>query len=109
MAVTAPGDEPAPDIEETDPGLARERTSMAWTRTTISFAAAGAAILKDRLVPGLIVLALGLVTLGLPRAFPRLGTGHAARQHRLLLITITVTAVAVVALGVALTARSAGF
>jgi uncharacterized membrane protein YidH (DUF202 family) len=94
-----------PDPEEADPGLARERTSMAWTRTAISFAAAGAAILKDRPVPGIIVLALGLVTWALPRAFPWLGTGHVARQRRLLLITITVTAVAVVALGVAFTTR----
>jgi uncharacterized membrane protein YidH (DUF202 family) len=96
-----------PDPEEADPGLASERTDMAWTRTAISFAAAGAAILKDRLLPGIIVLALGLVTWGLPRVFPRLGTGGAARQRRLLLITIVVTAVAAVALGVAFTAGPA--
>jgi uncharacterized membrane protein YidH (DUF202 family) len=100
--------EPLPDIEEADPGLARARTDMAWTRTAISFAAAGAAILKDRLVPGLIVLGLGLVTWALPRLFPHLGTGPAARQRRLLLVTLTVTAAAVVALAVALTARPKG-
>jgi uncharacterized membrane protein YidH (DUF202 family) len=103
--MTGPGDDPLPDIEESDPGLARERTHMAWTRTAISFAAAGAAILKDRLIPGLVVLALGLITWALPRLFPGLGTGGAARQRRLLLITIAVTAVAAVALGVAFTAK----
>jgi uncharacterized membrane protein YidH (DUF202 family) len=107
--MSGPDGEPLPDIEETDPGLARERTDMAWTRTAISFAAAGAAILKDRLVPGLIVLGLGLITLALPRVFPRLGIGLASRQRRLLLVTITVTAAAGVALSVALTGKSGGW
>jgi uncharacterized membrane protein YidH (DUF202 family) len=106
--MTTPGDEPLPDVEEADPGLARARTDMAWTRTAISFAAAGAAILKDRLVPGLIILALGVVTWALPRMFPDLSTEAAARQRRLLLVTITVTAAAVVALAVALTAKPRG-
>ena len=79
---------------------------MAWTRTAISFAAAGAVILKSHLIPGLIVLGLGLITWMLPRLFPGLGTQNASRQRRLLLVTITVTAAAVVALGVALTAKS---
>jgi uncharacterized membrane protein YidH (DUF202 family) len=106
--MSTPGDEPPPDVEEADPGLARARTDMAWTRTAISFAAAGAAIVKDRLVPGLIILGLGLVTWALPRMFPDLSTGPAARQRRLLLVTITVTAAAVVALAVALTAKPRG-
>lgn len=40
--MTAPGTgdaTPADDVGEIDPGLARERTSLAWTRTAISFAA----------------------------------------------------------------------
>jgi uncharacterized membrane protein YidH (DUF202 family) len=106
--MTGPGAGADEEPDEADPGLARERTNMAWTRTAISFAAAGAAILKDRLVPGLIVLALGLITWGLPRLFPRLGAGYASRQRRFQLITITVTLVAAVALGVALTAKTAG-
>jgi uncharacterized membrane protein YidH (DUF202 family) len=92
---------------ESDRGLAKERTDLAWTRTAISFAAAGAAILKSHVVPGAIVLALGLATWGLRRVFPASGTDPAARQRRLLLVTIVVTAVAVVALIVALTARPA--
>jgi uncharacterized membrane protein YidH (DUF202 family) len=106
--MTTPGDQHDPDPDpdpEANRGLARERTNLAWTRTAISFAAAGAAILKSHLVPGLIVLALGLVTWGLRRVFPAFGADDASRQHRLLLVTICVTAVAVVALVVALTAR----
>jgi uncharacterized membrane protein YidH (DUF202 family) len=99
---------PVPDdIETRDPGLARERTQMAWTRTAISFAATGAAILKNHLIAGLIVLGLGVVTWGLRLALPRVVTDE-ARPQRLLLVTITVTAVAIVALMVAFTARSRG-
>jgi uncharacterized membrane protein YidH (DUF202 family) len=94
-----------PDPEESDPGLARERTNMAWTRTAISFAALGAAIVKDHLVPGLIVLALGLVTWVLSRLLPGTFGGGGSRQRQLLLVTVAVTAVAVVSLGLALTAR----
>jgi uncharacterized membrane protein YidH (DUF202 family) len=94
-----------PDLEESDRGLARERTNMAWTRTAISFAALGAAILKDRLVPGLIVLALGLATWILSRFLPWSEGDDRARPRQMLLVTVAVTAVAAVSLGVALTAR----
>jgi uncharacterized membrane protein YidH (DUF202 family) len=104
--MTPPGGDHDTD-PEAHPGLAKERTDLAWTRTAISFAAAGAAILKSHLVPGLIVLALGLATWGLRRVFPAFGADDASRQHRLLLVTICVTAVAVVALVIALTARPA--
>jgi uncharacterized membrane protein YidH (DUF202 family) len=104
--MTAADERPDPD-PEADRGLARERTDLAWTRTAISFAAAGAAILKTHLVPGLIVLALGLATWGLRQVFPAFGADDRSRQHRLLLVTICVTAVAAVALVVALTARPA--
>jgi uncharacterized membrane protein YidH (DUF202 family) len=96
------GPEPIrPDIEEIDPGLARERTQMAWTRTAISFAAAGAAILKSHLVPGVIVLVLGMATWGLSRFFP--GGSQAGTAHRrLLVVTVAVTATALVSLAVVL-------
>ena len=35
-----------PDYEDADPGLARVRTSLAWTRTALSFAAVGAVALR---------------------------------------------------------------
>jgi uncharacterized membrane protein YidH (DUF202 family) len=90
------------DPEDTQPGLARERTAMAWTRTAISFAATGAAILKNHVIAGVIVFILGLGTWGLQRLFP---AAHGEdRQRRLLLVTIAVTAVALVALGIAFSA-----
>jgi uncharacterized membrane protein YidH (DUF202 family) len=104
---------PPDDIEDIDPGLASERTDLAWTRTAISFAATGAAILKNHVVAGVIVLALGVVTWALRRLFPRLlGPLPSARwsiERRLLVVTIAVTGVGVVALVVALTAHPSGF
>ena len=48
------------DREDADPGLARVRTSLAWTRTALSFAAVGGVLLKKDVVPGLIILANAL-------------------------------------------------
>jgi uncharacterized membrane protein YidH (DUF202 family) len=94
-------DEPA----DSQPGLARERTALAWTRTAIAFAATGAAILKNHLVAGLIVLGLGLVTWVVPRLLAAPADDE-SRPRRLLLVTISVTAVGIIALGVALTAHT---
>lgn len=96
------------DREDLEVVLARERTNMAWTRTAIAFAATGAAILKNHLVAGLIVLGLGVVTWGMRLAFPPT-IDDQSRPRRLLLVTITVSAVGVVALIVVFTAHSAGF
>jgi uncharacterized membrane protein YidH (DUF202 family) len=85
-----------PDDEDGDPGLARARTSLAWTRTALSFAALGGAVLKNDLVAGLLILAAAPVIWQL---------GRLADHHpgRLRLVTATIVAVALVALGVALT------
>ena len=45
------------DHEDGDPGLARARTSLAWTRTALSFAAVGGVVLKKDVIVGLIILA----------------------------------------------------
>jgi uncharacterized membrane protein YidH (DUF202 family) len=94
---TPAGKEPGDDIEYADPGLARERTELAWTRTAIAFAALGAAILRYHPVAGLPVLALSAVVWRLGR-LP--GTAGAAeiRDRRLLLITVTIVGVSLVAL-----------
>ena len=78
------------------PGLARERTSLAWTRTALSFAAVGGVVLKREVVAGLILLALAPVIYVLGRlAYSRPG--------KLKVVTGTIVAVALVALIVAFT------
>jgi uncharacterized membrane protein YidH (DUF202 family) len=84
------------DHEDADPGLARARTSLAWTRTALSFAAVGGVVLKKDLVAGLIILAVVPVIWQL---------GRLAQDHpgRLKLVTATIVAISVVALVVAVT------
>jgi uncharacterized membrane protein YidH (DUF202 family) len=80
-----------------DPGLAWERTTLAWTRTAISFAAVGGVVLKHKVVPGLILLALA-------PAIYLLGRLAYGRPGKLKLVTATIVAVALVALIVSFTA-----
>jgi len=92
---------PAPDelgdLEERDPGLARERTTLAWTRTALSFAAVGGVILKKEVVPGVIILCAAPAVWQLGRVSHHL-------PGRLKLVTATVVAVALAALLVAILA-----
>jgi uncharacterized membrane protein YidH (DUF202 family) len=83
--------------EDFDPGLARERTRLAWTRTAIAFAAVGAAILKSHLVAGLTVLGLAGIVWGLRHLF-RDTAANRSQPARLRGLTLIVVAVAVVAL-----------
>ena len=101
-----PGDDP----EERDPGLARARTSLAWTRTALSFAAVGGVVLKTNVIGGLLVLAvapvvwqLGRVSRsGAPRSdLPTVGA------TRLFIITLSIVAVALLCFLVAVFGRSA--
>jgi uncharacterized membrane protein YidH (DUF202 family) len=96
-------DTPAEDMEDMDPGLAQERTELAWTRTAISFAALGGAILKITPAAGVLVLAASALVWEIGRLARRSVRPEASDQrHRLLLITIAVTVVSLVALAVAL-------
>ena len=84
------------DHEDGDPGLARARTSLAWTRTALSFAAVGGVVLKKDIVAGLIIMAAAPVIWQLGRlAYDRPG--------RLKLVTATIVAISLVALAVAVT------
>ena len=95
------------DIEDVDPGLARERTELAWHRTAISFAALGGAIVKIRPVAGIPVLVFcaAVWVLGRP-ARPR-GSGY-LRGRRLLLITVAITAISAAALIISFLGHSTG-
>jgi uncharacterized membrane protein YidH (DUF202 family) len=92
----SPGQQPPGPSGQRDAGLARERTSLAWTRTAISFAAVGGVVLKREVIPGLILLVLVPVIYVLGRlAYSTPG--------KLKLVTGTIVAVALVALVVAFT------
>lgn len=92
---------PPNDLEDLQPGLARERTELAWTRTAISFAAVGVAILKTNPPAGLIVLAMCPLIWALGR-LSRDRPASCDRRKRLRLITVGVTAVSLVTLAVVL-------
>lgn len=93
------------DIEDADPGLARERTKLAWTRSSVSFAAIGVLILKSRPLIGAPILILSTViwSIGLVRRRP--GRAGVAPK-RVLFVTICVTVIGAAALAIALTSHS---
>ncbi len=68
---------PDDDVEDIDPGLARERTELAWHRTAISVAALGAAILRIRLAAGVTILIISAVVWELGRLSRVPGAGRA--------------------------------
>lgn len=103
-----PPEDSAEEMEDIDPGLARERTELAWTRTAISFAAVGGVILRTSPVAGGAVLALGALVWGIGRLMRRYErdrtrrAGSGEQPRLLLLITLTVTAVSLIAVAVAM-------
>jgi uncharacterized membrane protein YidH (DUF202 family) len=92
---------PADDLEDIDPGLARERTALSWTRTAISFGALGAVILKSRPYAGIPILLLSALIWQLGQLARASDPGR-SRSRRLLLIAVAITGVSIVALVIAL-------
>jgi uncharacterized membrane protein YidH (DUF202 family) len=100
----------AGDPEESDPGLARERTRLSWTRTAISFAALGGVVLKENVITGLIILAVAPLIWRLGR-FPVSGPPPdqlpAVSAARIRLITVSIVGVSLLSLLVAVLGPSA--
>jgi uncharacterized membrane protein YidH (DUF202 family) len=88
---------PGDATEDGPPGLAEERTELAWTRTAIGFAAIGAAVLKHSPLIGLPILAVSAVIWRLGRLSGAAGS-RSGQDRRLLLITVTISGIALVAL-----------
>jgi uncharacterized membrane protein YidH (DUF202 family) len=100
-----PGDDP----EERDPGLARERTSLSWTRTAISFAAVGGVELKENVITGLIILAIVPVVWQLGRVTRGQAAGaglSTVGATRLFIITASIVAVSMLCLAIAIFGQS---
>ena len=66
---TSPGDPPGPGPELHDPGLARDRTALAWTRSALNLAASGTLIARAGFAAHLdalgVATAIGMATIAL--------------------------------------------
>ena len=76
--------------------LARERTDLAWTRSTIAFFALGIAVVKFRPLIGIPLLAFSVVFWLVNRHPPR-RDWDGSIGRRLLVVSLTVAALAVLA------------
>lgn len=98
------------DIEDRDPGLARERTDLAWTRTAIGYIALGAVMLHTSPV-GFAVIGVALAVWGVGQLSAR--QAHASARRRLShrrtvqIITVATTLVSLLALLLAVLTPSA--
>lgn len=77
--------------------LARERTDLAWTRSSIAFFALGIAVLKFRPLIGIPLVLFSAVGWLINRRPPR-RDWDGAHSRRLLAVSLSVTALAVIVL-----------
>jgi uncharacterized membrane protein YidH (DUF202 family) len=104
---------PAPDrledIEDLDPGLAQERTILAWNRTGLSFMAVGGVVARIAPVAGSSIVVLGILVWLMGYLEQR---GHGPRRldrvTRIRLIAFGTGLVSVVAFVVALLGGGGG-
>jgi len=99
MRRRAAGDRPpqsAHGAKQRDAGLARERTSLAWVRSSIAFLGLGVAILKFRPIAGIVILAIAPAVWLLGRAVR--GKRRWPASRRALLVTVAISALALVSL-----------
>lgn len=90
---------PPEDVEDLDPAYFRERTELAWVRTSLSFAAIGAATLKAVPIAGVLMMVIaGAVWLLGHYSRPYGPAIGRVRGARLRLVTIAIGALAVIAL-----------
>jgi uncharacterized membrane protein YidH (DUF202 family) len=99
---------PAEDMEGADPNLARKRTELAWTRSSLAFLGVGAAILKYRPAIGIAILAIGVIVWLLGRVGSTPGPVGSLGARRVLLVTIAVTGLGFCALALTLATSSRG-
>jgi uncharacterized membrane protein YidH (DUF202 family) len=95
----------AEDLEDLDPGRARERTWLAWRRTAISLTAVSAAVLKISPVDGALLLVMTLAVWAAGRGHVAIGARSSdtnARRPAVRLTASTIVLTAVAALVVAL-------
>ena len=90
------------DPEDRDPGLAEERTRLAWVRTAISFAAVGVALLKVDVALGVTVLAMVPLIWLTGRRMAWHSPHGENRSRILLLIALGIAAIAIVVLVIVL-------
>jgi uncharacterized membrane protein YidH (DUF202 family) len=98
---------PGAQRSDSDPGLARERTRLAWSRTVLAFAAVGIVVLRKDVAAGVIVLATAPVVWLVGHVVAREARPE-RKSARLLVVTASVIVTAIVALLVAFLSHSPG-
>jgi uncharacterized membrane protein YidH (DUF202 family) len=94
------------ELEDLDPGLAAERTTLAWSRTAIAFAAVGGTMLRKEPVAGLVVLAMTPLIWTLGRFVGHRTARPEQLARRLLLVTVIVVSVSMLGVIVAFVGNS---